>query len=161
MVVRGLALGPNVQHAFMSQTLTNHPQRRKPPGHTVLKSTICRMRPQHMLSMRQVRGCSGEPLNGQAVADLTLQNVQPCYQIRFRSMKYFYTPYPDATNMYGAGKLTATEHVNPMQAKSHAQAWVGKCRARWCEEHAHASGRYSRGTRTQVQGMRTYGWQCR
>jgi len=48
-----------------------------------------------------------------------------------------------------------------MQAKSHAQAWVGKCRARWREGHAHASERYGRGTRTQVQGMRTYGWQCK
>jgi len=76
-------------------------------------------------------------------------------------MKYFYTPYPDATNMHGVGKLTAIEHVDLMQAKSHAQAWVGKYRARWCEEHAQASGRYGRGTRTQVQAMRTYGRQCK
>ena len=47
-----------------------------------------------------------------------------------------------------------------MQAKSHAQACVGKCRARrgWREGHAQTSRRYGGGTRTQVQGMRTYKW---
>ena len=36
-----------------------------------------------------------------------------------------------------------TEHVNQMQAKSHAQACVGKCRARWRKGHAQVSGRYA------------------
>jgi len=45
--------------------------------------------------------------------------------------------------MNGVGKLTAIEHVDQMQAKPHAQACVGKCRARWREGHAQASGRYA------------------
>ena len=42
-----------------------------------------------------------------------------------------------------AAKLTAIEHVDQMQAKPHAQACVGKCRVRWREGHAQASGRYA------------------
>jgi len=94
-----------------------------------------------MLSMRQVRGCSREPLNGQAVADLTLQNVRPCYQIPFCSMKYLYTPYPDATNMYGvenSPQLSMLTQCKPNHTRRHGWASAG---------HAGAKG-----THTQARG---------
>jgi len=96
-----------------------------------------------MLSMRQVRGCSGEALNCQAVADLTLQNVRPCYQIPFRSIKYFYTPYPqaDATNIMGL--------ENSPQSSMSTQ-----CKPNHTRRHRWASAGYAgaKGTRTQAGG---------
>jgi len=81
------------------------------------------------------------------------------YPHPFCVMRYLYTPYPDGLfRSMGLGNSPQLSMSNKCKQNHTRRACVGKCRARWREGQAQTSRRYGGGTRTQIQGMRTYDW---